>query len=151
MSIYSGFGTRQQEKSYNKTLYHLLFLLQLKVMKGFLAGDVGDEKFDKAFKKLYSRLTYNDNCKYLPPRFSYAMKDLAEYYGIFMDIDPQEKGGYLVSQSSNSSLKSISQLNSKKKHKKGNSHSSTKSAHMVKSVSRNGTKNLEIIKESINK
>ena len=32
--------------------------------------------------KLYSRLWYNDNSKYLPPRFSYALNDLAYFFGI---------------------------------------------------------------------
>lgn len=91
MSIYSGFGTRQQEKGYNKILYHLIFLMQIKITKGFIGEEFSETKFGDVFKKLYNKLSINDNSKYLPPRFSYAMKDLAEYYGIFVDVEG--KGG----------------------------------------------------------
>ena len=33
MSIYSGFGTRQQETNYNKAVYNLLYLMQLKISR----------------------------------------------------------------------------------------------------------------------
>jgi len=38
MSIYNGFGTRQQEATYNKTLYNTVFLLQLRIVKLFKGG-----------------------------------------------------------------------------------------------------------------
>lgn len=50
------------------------------------------------FKKLYTRLWYNEiktnpnnmynctvNSKYIPPRFSFAVKDLAAYFGVLVD------------------------------------------------------------------
>lgn len=33
MSIYSGFGQRQQETIYNKAIYNLLYLMQLKISR----------------------------------------------------------------------------------------------------------------------
>ena len=33
MSIYGGFGTRQQETVYNKAVYNLLYLMQLKISR----------------------------------------------------------------------------------------------------------------------
>lgn len=39
MSIYGGFGTRTQEASYNKVLYNIAYLLQLKVVKLFRSGE----------------------------------------------------------------------------------------------------------------
>ena len=39
MSIYGGFGTRNQEASYNKVLYNIAYLLQLKVVKIFRKGE----------------------------------------------------------------------------------------------------------------
>ena len=38
MSIYNGFGTRALESSYNKALYNLTFLLQLKIVKMMKGG-----------------------------------------------------------------------------------------------------------------
>ncbi len=38
MSVYSGFAVRTQEASYNRTLYNLLCLLQLKVVKSLRGG-----------------------------------------------------------------------------------------------------------------
>jgi len=42
-----------------------------------------DIKFGKVLTKLYARLFTMEKVKYLPPKFSYAMKDLAEFLGIF--------------------------------------------------------------------
>lgn len=39
MSVYNGFGTRQQESEYNKTLYKSAFLLQLKITKELKGGE----------------------------------------------------------------------------------------------------------------
>lgn len=33
MSIYGGFGTRVQETNYNKAIYNLLYLMQLKISR----------------------------------------------------------------------------------------------------------------------
>ena len=33
MSIYGGFGTRVQETNYNKAVYNLLYLMQLKISR----------------------------------------------------------------------------------------------------------------------
>ena len=38
MSVYSGFGTRQQESTYTKALYNTIFLLQLRIFKLFKGG-----------------------------------------------------------------------------------------------------------------
>ncbi len=38
MSVYGGFGTRQQESAYGKALYNTLFLLQLRIFKLFKGG-----------------------------------------------------------------------------------------------------------------
>jgi len=97
MSVYSGFGTRQQESTYSKALYNTLFLLQLRIYKLFKGGkwDItllnvwceiekfDDIKFGKVLTKLYARLFTMEQVKYLPPKYSFAMKDLAEYLGIF--------------------------------------------------------------------
>ena len=40
MSIYNGFGTRQQEATYTKALYNTIFLLQLRIFKLFKGGKI---------------------------------------------------------------------------------------------------------------
>ena len=42
-------------------------------------------KFQKVFKKLYRALESMDDSKYLPPRFSFAFKGLADFLG-FSDL-----------------------------------------------------------------
>ncbi len=37
----------------------------------------------KYFARFYQKLFTMDESKYLPPKFSYALKDLASYYGVF--------------------------------------------------------------------
>jgi hypothetical protein len=51
-----------------------------------------DIKFGKVLTKLYARLFTMEKVKYLPPKYSYAMKDLAEYLGIFETTEDQLKG-----------------------------------------------------------
>lgn len=105
MSVYSGFGTRQQESTYTKALYNTLFLLQLRIFKLFKGGKklisrtrkriyiekFDDIKFGKVLTKLYARLYTMEQVKYLPPKYSFAMKDLAEYLGIFEITEDQIK------------------------------------------------------------
>ena len=49
----------------------------------FCAEKFDDIKFGKVLTKLYARLFTMEKVKYLPPKYSYAMKDLAEFLGIF--------------------------------------------------------------------
>lgn len=49
MSVYSGFGTRQQESTYSKALYNTLFLLQLRIYKLFKGGK--SLETSKSYKK----------------------------------------------------------------------------------------------------
>ena len=51
-----------------------------------------DIKFGKVLTKLYARLFTMEKIKYLPPKYSYAMKDLAEYLGIFEVTEDVLKG-----------------------------------------------------------
>lgn len=49
----------------------------------FIIEKFDDIKFGKVLTKLYARLYTMEQIKYLPPKYSFAMKDLAEYLGIF--------------------------------------------------------------------
>ena len=42
-----------------------------------------DIKFGKVLTKLYARMFSMEQNKYLPPKYSFALKDLAEFLGIF--------------------------------------------------------------------
>ena len=42
-----------------------------------------DIKFGKVLTKLYARLFTMEKQKYLPPKYSFALKDLTDYLGIF--------------------------------------------------------------------
>ena len=83
MSVYNGFSTRQQELVYSKALYNTLFLLQLRICKLFKGEKFDDIKFGKVLTKLYARLFSCEDHKYLPPKYSFALKDLTVFLGIF--------------------------------------------------------------------
>lgn len=97
MSIYGGFGQRIQETNYNKAVYNLLYLMQLKISRNSKNRNYShistslvpfdDHKFQSIFIKLYNRLFTQEEFKYLPPKFSYALKDLACDLGIFERAD----------------------------------------------------------------
>lgn len=38
MSVYSGFATRSQEDSYNRNIYNLLCLLQIRIVRSIRKG-----------------------------------------------------------------------------------------------------------------
>ena len=57
-----------------------------KAISLFLSEPFNELKFQKVFKKLYRVLENMDDSKYLPPRFSYAYKGLADFLG-FSDLD----------------------------------------------------------------
>lgn len=46
-----------------------------------------DHRFQQIFMKLYNRLFTQEEFKYLPPKFSYALKDLATDLGVFERTD----------------------------------------------------------------
>ena len=88
MSIYGGFGTRAQESTYNKAIYNMLYLMQLKISRNNKKSNLllsfirvlvpfDEDRFQQIFTKLYNRLFVMEEYKYLPPKFSYSMKDLA--------------------------------------------------------------------------
>ena len=77
MSVYNGFGSRKEESQYNKTLFNLIYLLQVRVMKVFTGDGADDVKFGTMISKLYKNMVWLEKHKHLPPKFSYSVKDLA--------------------------------------------------------------------------
>jgi hypothetical protein len=49
----------------------------------FIIEKFDDIKFGKVLTKLYARLFSMEQVKYLPPKYSYALKDIAEFLGIY--------------------------------------------------------------------
>ncbi|CAI2366418.1 unnamed protein product [Moneuplotes crassus] len=79
MSIYNGFATRNQEGSYNKAIFSMLFLLQHTLLSS-VKGEMDEEQFVRHFSKLYKKMHVMEQYKYLPPKFSFALKDMAKHY-----------------------------------------------------------------------
>ena len=52
-----------------------------------MAVPFDDHRFQQIFIKLYNRLFMQEDYKYLPPKFSYALKDLASDLGVFERAD----------------------------------------------------------------
>ena len=69
--------------AYSKALYNTVFLLQLRIYKLFKGEKFDDIKFGKVLTKLYARMFSCEEHKHLPPKFSFALKDLAVFLGIF--------------------------------------------------------------------
>jgi len=78
----------------------MLYLLQ-KGMLRTLMGENVEDAFSRHFIRNYKKMFTMEEYKYLPPKFSYAVKDLARYFEIY------EQGGPLSSMSKNSSEKSF--------------------------------------------
>ncbi len=79
----SGFSSRQAETVYLKALYNAVFLLQLRKFKLFKGEKFDDLKFGKVLTKLYARMFSLEAQKFAAPKFSFALKDIAEFLGIF--------------------------------------------------------------------
>ena len=79
---------------YSKALYNTIFLLQLRIFKLFKGEKFDDIKFGKVLTKLYARLFSCEEHKYMPPKYSFALKDLAVFLGIF-EVKISEKLRFL--------------------------------------------------------
>lgn len=76
MSIYSGFGTRQQETTYNALVENTIKILQSKVVSNLKEESSNENLFKMQLLKNYEMLIKLEAHKYLLPRFSDSIKDL---------------------------------------------------------------------------
>ena len=105
MSVYGGFPTRQVENVYNQCIFNVISLLQFRVKELYESAQFTPLEFDFEFrfKKMlasqYLKLYRLDQSKHLKPRFSYAMRDLAKYFGVYKKTDKElrEQGHEMVS------------------------------------------------------
>ncbi|CAI2360977.1 unnamed protein product [Moneuplotes crassus] len=106
MSVYSGFGTRSQETSYNAFLFRLLHACQSKVKQCLLIIDqlgkmtnhkyatieklAFQDNFQVLFMKLYTKVADLEQVKYLPPKFSLSVKDLCLFLNTSLSEKPKD-------------------------------------------------------------
>ena len=76
MSIFSGFGTRQQESTYNSLVENTIHLLQGRVVANIKNEPINDPIFKMQLLKYYDMLIKLETHKYLSPKFSDAIKDI---------------------------------------------------------------------------
>jgi hypothetical protein len=78
MSINGGFATRTLDETYNTQVYNLIYLLQYRIKRVYNSEVVSEKNFQKVLAKTYDKIKHMEAHKYTPPRFSEAMKDLAD-------------------------------------------------------------------------
>jgi uncharacterized protein YfaT (DUF1175 family) len=76
MSIYSGFGTRQEESVYNSLVESTIKLLQSKVMHNLKGEEMTDPLFKIQVLKNYELMIKLEKHKYLEPKFSEAFREV---------------------------------------------------------------------------
>jgi len=119
MSIYSGFPTRALETAYNKTVYNMMFLLQNHIHRNLTNSiffwliltklytvKLDETLFTKHLTKLYKHLLSLERNKHLMPKYSFAVKDLADFYKISSEIDSIDT----VSVSSNTTFSNFAKV-----------------------------------------
>ena len=80
MSIYSGFSTRMQESMYNKLIERLIELLQYRVRASLYKREINEYSWGRQFSSVYNQLAELEIHKYLDPKFSKSVKEIARYY-----------------------------------------------------------------------
>lgn len=92
MSTYSGFGTRKEEETYNQLVFNVLHLVQLRlanfyrVEAGFIGTalkmkDSEDIRLRQLVEKHYRKMVRMEKTKYMAPRFTEALRDIATFLG----------------------------------------------------------------------
>ena len=94
MTTYSGFGTRKEEEKYNHLMFNVMHLLQLRLSSfyrlesGFngktyptKVKDSEDTRLRQLIEKHYRKMVSMERSKYIAPRFTEALKDIASFLG----------------------------------------------------------------------
>ena len=76
MSVNGGFATKAMDSQYNTQIYNLLYLLQYRIRKFYANEVVNENNFVNLLIKTYNKTIKLETSKYIPPRFSEAIKDL---------------------------------------------------------------------------
>jgi hypothetical protein len=78
MSINGGFATAVLERTYNTLVYNLIYLLQYRIKRLYNADVVSEKNFQKVLGKTFNKIKRMETDKHSSPKFSEAMKDLAD-------------------------------------------------------------------------
>lgn len=65
------------EESYNTLVYNLLYLLQYRIKRLYTDDTVNERNYKKVLHRTYLKARHMERDKFIPPKFSEAMKDLA--------------------------------------------------------------------------
>lgn len=80
MSIYSGFGTRQQETFYNKITLRAMEMLSDRIIALIRADTFDEESWYYHLRKIHKYMEILETKKYLPPKFSGGIAKLMKHY-----------------------------------------------------------------------
>lgn len=80
MSIYSGFGTRQQETFYNKITLRAIEMLSDRIISLLRSDPFDEESWYYHLRKIYKYMGILETKKYLPPKFSSGLDKLMNSY-----------------------------------------------------------------------
>lgn len=89
MSVYSGFPTRQQEVTYGRLTESLLLLMQKTLLER--GNWQGNPLWTRRFLQTYGRMERLERRKYLPPRLSSCVRELAVSEGLEDDYVSERK------------------------------------------------------------
>ncbi|OMJ69324.1 hypothetical protein SteCoe_32985 [Stentor coeruleus] len=116
MSVYSGFSTRNQEAQYYRLVENLIILLQSRVLFSLKSNPrTDDSSWVNRFNTIYTNMKNLEYHKYLEPKLSDSVRDLASYFSFDQSIEPI-RSEYSVPQfTPRVGSNSIRELNSPKK------------------------------------
>ena len=98
MSVYSGFGTRQQETFYNKITMRAIEMMSDRII-GFIKSDpFDDESWYLHLRKIFKYMEILESKKYLPPKFSAGFTKLMSNYKKHLNL-PEVSTSTLTSRS----------------------------------------------------
>ena len=92
MSVHSGFGTKKEEETYNQLVFNVMHLVQLRLANfyrlesGYIGNaqkmkDSEDVRLRELIDKHYRKMVRMEKTKYMAPRFTEALKDIANFLG----------------------------------------------------------------------
>ena len=79
MSLYSGFSTKNQESFYDNLCISLITNLSQRVLKALRHEPCDDAQFSRTITSIYQKLVETELQKFLPPKASECISDLAAY------------------------------------------------------------------------
>ena len=98
MSIYSGFGTRQQETFYNKITLRAMEMMSDRIISLLRSDPFDEESWYYHLRKICKYMEILEAKKYLPPKFSTGLNKLMSHYKRHLKL-PEGSNSTLTSRS----------------------------------------------------